>query len=211
MTKNEQEVFWNGNFGKDYNARNLRDLEKLDMEYRQKFGISRSELNNEFLGNLKIHSILECGCGVGNQLLLLKKQGFDNLYGVDIQSDAVDTALKRLGGGIINESLYALSYNEEFDMVYTSGVLIHIHPENLTDVMKNIVRASKRYVWGYEFYHENFIEMNYRKHANKLWKGNYCQLYLDNFPLKLVKRKQLPYLDSNKKLANEMFLLEKTD
>ena len=69
----EQIKEWAGKFGKEYTDRNLMSLDELDQLYIDKFGISRTELNKEFLDDLKIGRILEVGCNVGNQLLLLKK------------------------------------------------------------------------------------------------------------------------------------------
>jgi len=50
MTKQVEE--WAGKFGEEYTDRNLTPLDKLDQPYINNFGISRTELNKEFLDDL---------------------------------------------------------------------------------------------------------------------------------------------------------------
>ena len=73
MVNTSQEQVWSGKFGKDYTDRNIMSPEDLDRLYLENYGVSRTELNEEFLHGLNINRILEVGCNVGNQLLLLKK------------------------------------------------------------------------------------------------------------------------------------------
>ena len=42
----------------------------------------------------------------------------------------------------------------EVKVVFTSGLLIHIHPDNLGKAIDEICRVSKRFVWGFEYYSE---------------------------------------------------------
>jgi hypothetical protein len=73
MVKTQQEEVWNGEFGKKYTDRNIMLPDELDQLCIDNYGISRTELNKEVLSDLYVDSILEVGCNVGNQLLLLKK------------------------------------------------------------------------------------------------------------------------------------------
>ena len=43
---------WRGDFGRQYTRRNPHSLTALDALYEEQFGISRSALNQEFLGDL---------------------------------------------------------------------------------------------------------------------------------------------------------------
>jgi len=98
MTNTYQEEVWSGKFGKEYTERNLMAPDKLDQLYLDKYGISRTELNKEFLDDLNVDRILEVGCNVGNQLLLLKKMRYTNLWGMELQDYAVEIARKRTSG-----------------------------------------------------------------------------------------------------------------
>jgi hypothetical protein len=77
MENTEQEDFWKGEFGDEYTIRNAGDW---DAFYKRIWGVTRTELNNEFLSKLtKDSSILEVGCNRANQLKILHAQGFENL------------------------------------------------------------------------------------------------------------------------------------
>jgi|SRR3989338_2612188 len=209
-TQTKEEKFWSSKFGQGYVSRNKFDPKGLDQLYVSKFGTSRSKLNKEFLQNIKVNNVLEVGCNIGNQLALLQKQGFKNLYGVDIYPEAVEQAkfhTKHIN--IIQGSAFDLPFKDRYaDLVFTAGVLIHINPKNLKKAMSEIYRSSKKYIWGYEYYHPQHVAIDYQGNKDRLWKGDFCQMYLDSFPnLKVVKRKKLKYLDSNN--ADEMFLLKK--
>ena len=94
-------------------------------------------------------------------------------------------------------------------MVFTSGVLIHISPDDIIRAVSEICRCSSKYVWGFEYYAESYQEVLYRGNKNLLWKTDFAKLYMDNFSsLRLVKEKKYVYPD-NKDLQDQMYLLGK--
>jgi len=116
-----------GEFGKKYTDRNILTLDELDEMYRKKIGVSRTELNNLFIGGLdRSIKILEVGSNIGNQLLLLQKMGFKNLYGIEINSYAVEFSKSRTKNiiNIIQGSAFDIPFKDKyFDLVFTSGLL----------------------------------------------------------------------------------------
>ena len=70
---------------------------------------------------------------MGNQLLLLQQLGYSNLHGVDIQSHALEMARSRTKNvNLAQASSFALPYEDKyFDLIFTSGVLIHISPKDI--------------------------------------------------------------------------------
>lgn len=211
MKKTFQEKNWGGKFGKDYTLRNPQSIEAMNKLYLQNYGTSRDYLNKEFLKRFS-HSlrILELGTNVGVQLLFLQKMGFKNLYGIEMNRDAVELSKKISKGiDIIQGSALDIPFKDDFfDIVFTSGVLIHISPKDIKKVLKEIYRCSKKYIWGFEYYAEKYTEINYRGHKNILWKNNFSKLYRNLFKrLKLVREKKLKYL--NNENEDLMFLLEK--
>ena len=205
-----EEQFWSSKFGKDYVSRNTFDPKSLDRLYVSKFGISRSKLNKEFLGRIKINNILEVGCNIGNQLALLQKQGLKNLYGIEIFPQAVEIAKKHTKNiNITQGSGFDLPFKDNFfDLVFTAGVLIHTNPKDLKKIMGEIYRTSNKYIWGYEYYNPKHAAIDYRDNKNFLWKGDFAKLYQKYFPnLKLIKTRRLKYKGSEN--YDEMFLLKK--
>jgi pseudaminic acid biosynthesis-associated methylase len=211
MAKTEQEKFWDSSFGKKYTDRNIYSPSTLDKFYKKTLGVTRSKINADFLANHKINNTLEVGCNVGNQLRLLQINKFKNLYGIEIQKDAVERAKKITKGiNIIQGSAFELPFKDNyFDLVFTSGVLIHIHPHDLKAVMKEIYRVSKKYIFGLEYYNNHYQEIIYRGHKDRLWKTDFAKAYQSCFPdLKLLKVKCYPYL-KNEKNIDSAFLLRK--
>lgn len=213
MALTAQEEFWRSDFGREYTNRNeYNTVASLDALYLRQFGINRSAMNEEFLGSLAIDRVLEVGCNTGNQLNLLQSQGYDDLYGLELQPYAVEKAKQLTRDiNIIQGSAFNLPFRDNyFDLVFTAGVLIHISPEDLPRIMKEIYRVSKKYIWGMEYFEENHAAINYRGNVDRLWKGNFSQRYRELFPdLRLIKEKKYKYLDSNN--FDAMFLLEKTE
>jgi SAM-dependent methyltransferase len=83
--------------------------------------------------------ILEVGCGCGRHLEHLRRNGFENLAGVDINEDAFDVMadhyprLAETGtfhtGAL--EDLLPEFEDGAFDAIYTVETLQHVHPEDV--------------------------------------------------------------------------------
>ena len=207
----EQMKKWTGEFGKEYTDRNALSLEETEALYKRNYGVTRTKLNERFLKGIdRSIRILEVGSNVGNQLLCLQGMEFSNLYGIEPQSYAVELSKKRTKGiNIIKGNVFDIPFKDNyFDLVFTSGVLIHIAPSDIQKVLKEIYRCSSEYIWGFEYYADIYTEVTYRGHNNLLWKTNFARLYLDSFDdLELVKEKRLKYLESEN--VDAMFLIRK--
>lgn len=205
MTK--QEEFWVGEFGNQYVDRNNINLNELCKEY---FGISQIDLNTEFLYDVPFgSSFLEVGCNIGKQLLILERMGYTHLNGVEINEKAVKLAKENKGLNIKWGSAFGIPFSDnKFDVVFTIGVLIHIHPNDLNIVIDEMYRVSKEYIWCFEYFSEECEEINYRGNEEYLWKNNFLKLFMERHPdLKIVKQKKLKYL--NDENIDMMFLLQK--
>ena len=207
----EQMIEWAGTFGHEYTDRNALSFEEFETLYQQNYGISRTALNQKFLKSIDCSAkILEVGSNVGNQLLCLQKMGFQNLYGIELQNYAVELSKKRTSNiNIIQGSAFDIPFKKGyFDLVFTSGVLIHISPPHLPEVMSEIYRCAKEYIWGFEYWADEDTQVPYRNHENLLWKAPYSQKYLQVFKdLELIKEEKIPYL-TNKNI-DVIFLLKK--
>jgi len=212
MTKTtEQMGEWAGRFGEEYTDRNALSFADMEALYRENYGVTRTELNERFLKGIdRSVRVLEVGSNVGNQLLCLQRMGFSNLYGIELQSYAVELSKSRTRHiNIIEGSAFDLPYkNGYFDLVFTSGVLIHISPADIPLATREIHRCAKDHIWGFEYYADKYTEIIYRGHRNLLWKANFAGMYLDQFgDLELIKEERLKYLNSNN--VDSMFLLRK--
>jgi pseudaminic acid biosynthesis-associated methylase len=207
-----QTELWSGDFGREYVGRNFFNPAELDQLYLGRSSVSRSELNERFIGGFDRNiRILEVGANVGNQLRALAGMGFRNLYGIELNAYAVEQA-KSLTQGInlIQGSAFDIPYKDGwFDLVFTSGVLIHLSPGDLPTALAEIHRCSARHIWGYESWAPELTDVNYRGNQNVMWKGDYSKHYLAQFPdLRLLKEERVPYTGTE--LNDCMFLLEKS-
>ena len=196
----EQLRTWRGEFGREYTDRNTLTPAQVDELYQRSYGIARTEINRRFLDSIpRSARILEVGCNVGNQLLMLEKMGFTNLYGIEIQEYALQHAQQRLPSAVLKQaSALAIPYPDSFfDMVFTSGVLIHIAPADLITALREIRRCAKSWIFGFEYYAPQMTDVNYRGHQSLLWKADYAVLYAEQFPeLQVVREDRLPYLET---------------
>lgn len=209
MRNTDQAETWRGEFGRRYTDRNPQDHEELDEAFSDYHDITRTELNREFIDDFdRDLTILEVGCNVGAQISCLNEMGFRNLHGIEIQEYAVTQAADSNPGSefVQGDALHLPFEDDAFDLVFTSGVLIHISPEHIEQAMREVARCASSYVWGYEYYADEYTEIQYHDHEEILWKTDFCEFYADTIPdLDPVKERRVPYLDSDN--IDSMFLL----
>lgn len=202
---------WTGRFGREYTDRNPQDTSSLDALCLRNYGITRTALNQRFLQTVSPSArVLEVGCNLGNQLVLLRELGYAHLHGIEIQSYALEKARMQLPDAVFKEaSAFAIPFPDEyFDLVFTSGVLIHIAPADLPRALDEIHRVAKTWIWGLEYYAPASTEIRYRGHNGLLWKNDFSQVYLRRFAdLELIREERLRYLD--KENSDAMFLLRR--
>ena len=216
----DQKELWNGPVGKAYTDAFLLSPEEVDALWKPIIGRGRAEILAEFVQDIPRDArILEIGCNAGNMLNILASLGFTRLYGVDFQSYAVRLAHKgRPGLNIVEAEARDLPWKDRFfDLVFTSGCLIHIPPTDLENVLWEVYRVSRRWVMGYEYFACQTQEVPWlggRRIGMKdgipgaLWRGNYRQMYEIIFKMKPLKTSLYAYLQDPAK-QDEMFLLEK--
>lgn len=206
-----QAEHWRSDFGRAYTDRNSLTPEALDALYRKNYGVTRRELNQRFLADLpRSARILEVGCNEGNQLCVLREMGFRHLYGIEIQDYALRKARTRLEAArLVLATAFEIPYPDGFfDVVFTSGVLMHIAPTDVPKALREIHRCTGRFIWGFEYYSPERVEVRYRGHQSLLWKADYARLYLDLFEdLDAVRVEQIPYLEDRN--FDSMFLLSR--
>lgn len=208
----EQEKVWRSEFGEEYNHRNTYSNEELDRVFENTMGISRTKMNERFIGHLdRDIKILEVGCNIGMMLVNLQEMGFKNLSGIEIQPKAVEAARQRTNNiDIIEGSAYRLPFDDnEFDLIFTCHVLIHIPPENFESAFNEMVRCSRKFIYCDEYFAEEVTEIiNYHGHNNIVWKRNFVKTISTDYPgLELLKEEKLKYTHNNN--IETVFLYQK--
>jgi pseudaminic acid biosynthesis-associated methylase len=202
---------WDGRFGRAYTKRNNLTAAQLDTLYRKNFGTTKTQMNKEFLAGIgRSARILEVGCNVGNQLVHLQKSGFTDLWGIEISKYAIEAAKQKIKNvNIVRASAFDIPFKDGFfDLVFTSGVLIHIPTASLHAALDEIYRTSRNYIWCFEYFADSATEVEYRGKQGLVWKNDFLRLFTDMFPsLRVVKEKKFKYRSNDN--VDAMFLLQK--
>lgn len=192
--------------GSDYLDRNPKTGAEQDALYLSYFGVTRTQMNARFLADIpKDCTILEIGCGAGCELELLRDAGFTNLKGVDLNPEAVEFCQGK-GLCVIEADAERLPFKDgSFDLVMTNGLLIHIPLERLSVVMGEIVRVSRKYVMGLEYWRRHFRMLPYHGRDDEMWAGPYMDEYL-KMGLEKIDSEFYAYQDGK---VDQMFLARK--
>ncbi len=206
-----QDDFWSGNQGKSYIERN-NSLELANRLYKERTGITHQEVFQEYFENLdRDICILELGCNVGINLGILENMGFKKLTGLEINQEAIEIARKKYPKiKFIHCSIENFDCNDnEYDLVFTTGVLIHINPSNINKIIHKMMRLTKKFIFGFEYFSEKLTEIEYQGHSNLLWKQDFPTLFSNLRNLKLIKKRKIHYKDTN--LCDITYIFEKVD
>ncbi len=172
---------WTGEFGNNYALRQQDNIEaRADLFYK---------IIRNFTRPISDEDILDVGAGLGHNLEALHKLGYplDQLFCIE-PNPIVENCLQAKEYNVIGESAQDIhAMDSRFNLVFTSGVLIHIPPHDVIKAATEIVRVSKRYVLAIEYFSVEPEAIEYRGNKDMLWKRDFGKMYLDNFPeLELV-------------------------
>jgi pseudaminic acid biosynthesis-associated methylase len=162
-----QEKFWAGEFGSQYTVRN-----RVNWHARKNFW-------DLIIERTAARSVLEVGCNAGWNLLALRDADPTiKLRGVDLNPDALTEAGRyALDAREMSGVKVGAEWPNAFQLVFTAGVLIHVPPQVLEKTMRSIVAASSRWVLAVEYAANQEEEVDYRGHAERLWRRPYGALY----------------------------------
>tara|TARA_B100000029_G_scaffold183608_1_gene181164 strand:+ start:3774 stop:4463 length:690 start_codon:yes stop_codon:yes gene_type:complete len=202
----KQKEFWLSEFANSYMNRNS-NIDYVNNNYKEKTGLTEEEVFIEFFSDLdKDLKILEVGCNVGVKISMLQKMGFTNLTGLELNKNAYEIAKKNYPDiEFINSDIEEYETDKKYDLVYTCGVLIHLNPAIISNVVKKIFSLSKIYIFGFESYSEKLQEVRYRENLHVQWKQDFLGVYMKNFPeLEILKQKKITYLNDEKAFTKEV-------
>jgi pseudaminic acid biosynthesis-associated methylase len=162
------EDLWAGEFGLAYADRN-----RILDEQRAAFWDPLIDVHG-------IDSVLEVGCGQGNNLApIARRLDPVNVWGVDINEIALVRARENAPGvNVVRTPARRLPFRDDFvDLAYTVGVLIHQPDESLPAVIGEIVRCSRRFVLWVEYHANQTEEVPYHGEAGTLFRRDYGAIY----------------------------------
>lgn len=169
---------WRGEFGDSYVDRNQADEAALAARTRMWARIL------ERAG--PIGAVLEVGANIGLNLRALRRLGVTDLTAVEPNAKA--RATLAADGVLPAERIHdafgsALPFGDgAFDLVFTSGVLIHVPPADLEATQREILRTSRRFVACAEYFSVEPQEKRYRGAEGLLFTRDFGGAYLDLAP-----------------------------
>lgn len=167
---------WCGQFGRDYEERNRID-------WRTRVDALRRIIPGD------VNDVLEVGCNVGTNLIALSEAFGDRIVARGIEpADHPRRIAQARGLGVTYGTANQIPAADlDYDLVFTSGVLIHIPPDRLHEAMRELARVARSYVLAIEYFAAEDVEEPYRDLDEMLWKRDYGLHYLRACPdLKLI-------------------------
>ena len=135
-----------------------------------------------------IKNLLECGCNIGRNINFINNiLPYTEKSVIEISSQALEIAkINNIIKNSFNGSIINAQFKEKFDLVFTMGVLIHIHPQDLIKNMKKIFDLSKNYILIGEYFNRTPISLKYQGEDDKLFRNDFGKIFQTNFDVKLV-------------------------
>jgi pseudaminic acid biosynthesis-associated methylase len=157
---------WRGEFGDAYTERNQVDW------------MARVDFWDRIIKLTGARSVFEVGCNAGWNLSAIRLNNpHVRVAGSDINERALEQA--HAAGLETYNCLDFRAVPGKFDLVFTAGVLIHIEPKHVREVMAAIIDKSFRWVLAVEYESDYEEAIPYRGHDDKCWKRPYDKVYVD--------------------------------
>ncbi|MEX2129067.1 MAG: pseudaminic acid biosynthesis-associated methylase [Xanthobacteraceae bacterium] len=179
MTK--QTDLWKSEFGDEYAA---RERNRITPEGQRALVRDWGRILAHAV-TPKPESALEVGSNIGRNLLALRNF-IPEMHAVEPNATACRAV--RENSEIEIASLHncagdALPFGDgSVDLVFTSGVLIHIPPDSLGRTVDEIYRVARKYIVCIEYFSHEPTEVKYRGLSGYLFKRDFGKFYLDRHP-----------------------------
>lgn len=179
MVLNEQQKFWQNEYAEEYIKKNS--------EFDLHTGIKGwSTILNR---TSNISSVLECGCNIGRNINFLNHvlpNASKSIIEISPKAYDIVTNQYKIEKSFNGPILDSKFEKNTFDLTFTTGVLIHIHPDDLVQNMAKLFEYSNIYIVIGEYFNKTPMMLEYQGQLNKLFKCDFGKLFLENFNVKLV-------------------------
>ena len=171
---------WAGDFGDTYTERNVADKASVDGRIHMWRRVLRP------LSSALPESCLEVGANVGINLRALRALHAIEMYALEPNAKARGVLVRDdvvPAGHVLDGSAENIDLaDERVDLVFTSGVLIHLDPKRLEAACREMHRVARRYLLTIEYFASEPEEKTYRGEEGLLFKRDFGGFWLDLFP-----------------------------
>ncbi len=171
---------WRGDFGDRYRERNGAD-EPMLRALRSQWARILEPIAAE-----PPRSILEVGANIGLNLRALRALTGAKLYAIEPNRRSAD---QMLADGVVAPEDVKIADGSSIpfadasvDFVFTSGVMIHIHPSDHMDVCREMRRVARRYIACIEYFADQPREVPYHGFSGALFLRDFGRMWMDACP-----------------------------
>tara|TARA_R110000868_G_scaffold219607_1_gene470721 strand:+ start:25809 stop:26441 length:633 start_codon:yes stop_codon:yes gene_type:complete len=179
MSDTPQLDAWRGEFGDAYIDRNETLTDVLRMRTRMWAELLKGTYGAEPA------SILEVGCNIGLNLRSIDRLSGAKLFAVEPNAKARERLLHDNvipADQLHNATGQDLPFDDgSMEMVFSAGVLIHVHPDDLPAVADEMHRVSSRWLLVAEYFSAKPEPIPYRGRNDLLFKRDFGGFFLDRF------------------------------
>lgn len=188
---------WTGEFGREYLERNQVDP------------ATRVDWFRRTLRPLGLASACEIGANKGHNLIAIERALGQRVITQGVEPSA-DARAQAHGVAVMEGTVYDIELlTDSYDLVLSSGLLIHIPDERLDDALREMHRVARRFLLAIEYHAEQDTEVEYRGLDGMLWRRDYGAHYLRLFP-SLRVRASGDLTEADGFAGARFWLLEKT-
>ncbi len=151
----------------------------------------KAEVINEFVKSHNIESVLELGCGDGNQLLLAR---YAHYIGYDVSETAIQMC-RKLFKNDNSKQFYLMDYNAgkqaTAELAMSLDVIYHlIEDEVFDDYMNRLFNSAERFVIIYSSNYDGYLARHVRSRKFTVWIDQHVS---DRWKLKDYIRNPFPF------------------
>lgn len=168
----------------------------------------KGEIINNFVLENKINSIIELGCGDGNQLEYFK---FDSYLGFDVSETIIEKCKNKFKDDPSKRFLHtSFISDQKAEMVMSLDVIYHLIEDDVYNYyMNHLFNLSNKYVVIYAFDSDEFD--NYAPHVKPRKFSNWIKSNIKDFILIKHIPNKFPYDKSNPETTSfaDFYIYEK--
>lgn len=170
----------------------------------------KAEIINPFVQSKQIHSVIEFGCGDGNQLKYFE---FEEYLGVDISSTIIKQCKALYQNDATKSFKTVADYaNEKADLAMSLDVIYHLVEFNIYEqYMRQLFDASNKYVIVYSSNEDDHVNNNKYPHVHHRKFTNWVSENAPQFKLIEHIPNKFPYAGNNEDSSYaDFYIFEKT-
>jgi ubiquinone/menaquinone biosynthesis C-methylase UbiE len=146
----------NTKYWKNYWVKRKKDWTK---DYAETINHPHRKIIINILKNISWLSLLEIGCNSAPNLInIIKNIPGRQVGGIDVNSDAIETAKKTMPNGFfkVNSADDIMISDKSVDVILSDMALIYVSPKDIDKYIKEIKRVARNYILFCEFHSKNW-------------------------------------------------------